>query len=79
MTRRELRQEVIICRVAFVVGAIWFLLGAFKLVPVPNTAITTLIAFVISYGWLIGGIAFMVIEAAGSYSAKKTLQRRTRK
>lgn len=79
MTRRELRQEVIICRVAFVVGAIWFLLGAFKLVPDPNTAITTLIAFVISYGWLIGGIAFMVIGAAGSYSAKKKLQRRTRK
>lgn len=76
---RELKNEMICCRIMAVIGAIWFLLGAFKLVPTPNTAITTIIAFVISYGWLLGGIAFMVIGAAGSYSAKKRLKKLRRK
>lgn len=76
MSKKELRKEIIGCRVGFVVGIIWFLLGAFKLVPEPNTTITTLIAMVISYGWLIGGVAFMLIGIVGSHEAKKKLRRR---
>lgn len=79
MTKKELRNEIVVCRVGFIVGAIWFLLGAFKLVPDPNTPITTVIAFVISYGWLLGGGFLMVVGAAGSHEANKKLRKLRRK
>ena len=79
MSKRELKREMVACRIGFVVGAVWFLLGAFKLVPDPNTPITTVIAFVISYGWLLGGGFLMVVGAVGSYDAKKKLKKLRRK
>lgn len=79
MTKRELKREMVACRIAVVVGAVWFLLGAFKLVPDTNTPITTAIAFVISYGWLLGGGFLMVVGAVGSYDAKKKLKKLRRK
>lgn len=76
MSKKELRTEIMGCRMMAIIGAIWFLVGAFKMIPEPTTVFTMAIAVLVSYGWYIGGLFFMVMGAIGSHVATEKLQKK---